>query len=289
MDSPVRALLNGLRIAGRRWQVLLALYLGTLLPALALSAWPGSLLWGLARRTVIGDIAAGFPTWLGFDALGMLAQAGLAGSDLPQGVLAGLGSLTWAALLLPLAGGVISAFLYGGALFIYRAGAEPFRWRAFFSACWRWWGCYLLLGLVQAVLFLLGLFVLVTLAVWAVMSLGGWGVALALPVLLAALSGWVVFFEVARVKAVVTVTRNPFRAAVFGVKFLTRHPGQLLLFYGLAFMALTVLHGLYRWGILLLVPPTAVLPALAAQQSFIFLRLLARAARLAGLAVDDLV
>lgn len=289
MGSPVRALLNGLRIAARRWQVLLALYLGTLLPALALAAWPGSLLWGLARRTVIGDIAAGFPTWLGFDALGMLARAGLAGSELPQGVLAGLGSLTWAALLLPLAGGVISAFLYGGLLSIFRAPADPFRWRVFFGGCWHWLGCYLLLGLGQAVLFILGLVVLGALAVWAVVRLGGWGAALALPILLAALAGWVVFFEVTRVKAVVTTTRNPFRAAGFGARFLARHPGQILLFYALAFLALAALHGLYRWGILPLVPTTAVLPALAVQQSFILLRLLARAARLAGLAGDDLV
>jgi hypothetical protein len=267
----------------KRWGILLALYLGALLPALLLAAQPAGLLWDLANRPLINDIASGMPTWLMVDTLGLLLRGQMSGSLVPPGLIDGLRSLTWGILFLPLVGGVVSAFLYGGMLRAYREAAVPLGWRAFFGGCWRWFGCFLALGMLQAIFFSLGALILVLLALLAAARLGLWIGALALVILLSLWGIWVAFFEITRFQAIAANTRNPFRAIQCGVVFIFRHPGQVTLFYTLALLVLLGLHGLFRLVLLPLIPPAAVFPALFIQQVYIFLRLLARAARLAGL------
>jgi hypothetical protein len=157
------------------------------------------------------------------------------------------------------------------------------RWKGFLNGCWRWFGCYLVLGFFQAVLFGLGMLSLVPLALWVSARLGLAAGALALLFLILLWSGWFVFFEVTRVQAVAADTRNPFRAMQKGGIFLFRRFGYVVGFYFLALLVLLGLHGLFRLVLIPLVPFNALLPALLVQQAFILLRLLAYASRLAGL------
>ncbi|MBE0698115.1 MAG: hypothetical protein IH586_14435, partial [Anaerolineaceae bacterium] len=179
--------------------------------------------------------------------------------------------------------GVVSAFLYGGVLRVYSEAAAPLSWRVFFGGCWRWFGCFLALGLLQAIIFSLGVLILVPLALFVSSQLGVWVGALALLALLFLWGVWVAFFEITRTQAIAANTRNPFRALKCALGFFFRHSGSLIAFYILALLVLLGLHGLFRLVLLPLVPLAAVLPALLIQQAFILLRLLVRAARLAGL------
>ena len=63
----------------------------------------------------------------------------------------------------------------------------------------------------------------------------------------------------------------------------TRRIVRRLLLAAITIVVLLGLHGLYRLVVLPIIPEAVVVPALLAQQSFILLRLLARAGRLSGL------
>lgn len=273
---------NGLKIVLKRWPVLAVMYLGLVLPAFGLALQPVWLLRELADRSVIGDIAAGIPDWLVFDVLGFLARAQLADGPIPENLIAGLRALTWTGLLLPLVGGLVSAFLYGGVLRAYITPELP-GWGAFLSGCWRWFGCFLFLGFFQTIIFVPGFAFLGVLVLLAFTRVGAWAGVLALAFCGIAFVIWVIFFEVARVQAVVIKTRNPFRAFVRAARLMAYQARKIAGFYALALGALIGVHALFRLGILPHIPLDLLLPALVVQQAFVLLRLFMRAGRLAGL------
>jgi hypothetical protein len=293
-SSAPRALASGLRRALRCWQVLLALWLGALLAALPAVLAPAGRLLALAERPVMAEIAGGLEAWQVLDAYALLLSgqaAPVVGRDeaaaalaTPPALLAGLAGLAWGALLVPLLGGVVSAFLYGGALRAYCEAPAPFRLGRFLAGCWRWFGAFLLLGFLQAGLFVAGLLPLALLALGLGARLGPAGSLLAGLFVALLLAAWLLVFETARVQTVASGRRNPFRGLARAFSALFRRPGTLLAFYSLALLGLLALHALYRLVLLPLAPQDSLLPALLVQQSFIVLRLLARAVRLAGLA-----
>ncbi len=287
------ALVAGLRRALHYWPVLLALWLGTLLAALPPALAPARQMMALADRPVMAQIADGLDAWQVLDAYGLLLggqAAALTGwenagpiAEIPPALPAGLAGLAWAVLLVPLLGGGISAFLYGGALLTYREAPEPFKLTRFLSGCWNWFGAFLLLGFLQAGLFLVGLLPAGLLALGLGARAGLWGSLLTGLLAALGLAAWLILFETARARMVTSNQRNPFSGLRQALAQLWRSPGTLLSFYALALLGLLALHAIYRLVLLPLLPLDQVLPALLLQQSFIFLRLLARAARLGGL------
>jgi hypothetical protein len=186
-------------------------------------------------------------------------------------------------LALPVLGGIVSAFLYGGVLLTYHQSPQPFGWKRFFAASWHWFGVFLLLAFFQALLFLLIVLPPALLLFGLLSGAGAWGPWLALPLVLGLLGVWVVIFELARVQVVAQNTRNPFRALARGFSILFRFPASLLGFYALALVGLLLVHGLFRFGLLPLTPLALFPLALIVQQAFILARLFIRAVRLAGL------
>jgi hypothetical protein len=284
------ALLIGLRRALVYWQVLLMLLLGSLFTAGSLALLPGLALIPLANRPVLAEIAAGVEARHLVDLFGGLLQsqsAVLRGGEPgapPGGVVGGLLSLTFSVVLLPLLGGVVSAFLYGGTLQTYHLAPEPFHWGRFLAACWRWFPGFLLMALLQAGLFLL-LVVPPALLLFTLLSgAWNWGAWLAAALVLMVLGAWLTLFELARVQMVAIDTRNPFRGLGRAFSLIFRFPASIFGFYVLALLLLLFVHLLFRFG-LLPITPLAVLPlALLVQQAFILARLFVRAVRLAGLA-----
>jgi hypothetical protein len=139
------------------------------------------------------------------------------------------------------------------------------------------------MGFLQAVLFMLGLAILVPLVLLAFARLGPWAGGVALVVLLLVFILGVILLEITRVQAVSIGTRNPFRAFARAAGLIAQQGMKVASFYALAFAALLGLHALFRLAILPLTPAEVLLPALLAQQAFLLLRLFARAGRLAGL------
>lgn len=280
--SAFGALFRGAKLALRYWPVWLMMFLGTLLPAFLIALVPALDLIELAHRPVIQQMADGVTSWMAIDLIGLMAG----GAVLPgaKDVANTMSLLMMGSLLMPVLGGLVSAFLYGGVLLTYREAPQPFRLGRFFWGCWHWFGGLLVLALVQALLFLfifaplaVGLFYLGTLGAAAQV------IALILAVLLLTL--WTMLFELARVRMIVTGTRNPFLGIgrAFGQFF--RRPLALLGYYGAALLVLLVVQALFRWGINPNVPLGMLLLALLVQQGFVALRLFARAMRMAGLAV----
>lgn len=291
--SGPKALVAGLRLGLHYWQVLLALWVGTLLAALPAAFVPARQLMTLADQPVMTQIADGLDTWQVLDVYGLLLgglAAPLAGREsavsapgASPGLTAGLSGLAWAWLLVPLSGGMISAFLYGGMLLVYREAPAPFRVKRFLAGCWHWFGAFLLLGFLQAGLLLVGLLPVILLVFGLGARAGLWGILPAGLLTALGLATWLILFETASTRMGTSGRRNPFVGLRQALAFFRQHPGTLLSFYALALFGLLALHALYRLVLLPLAPLDLVVPAVLVQQSFILLRLFARAARLAGL------
>jgi len=291
--KPAAALAAGLACALRCWPVLLALWLGTLAAALPPALTPANQLMALASRPVIGSIADGLDSWQALDAYGLLMgrQAALimgregaaVWTETPPGLAEGLAGLAWAGLLAPLLGWVVFAFLDGGALMVYREAPAPFRLSRFLAGCLKWFGAFLALGALQAGLFLAGFLPAALLALRLAARAGLWGALSAGLLAALALAAWLALFETARVWMAAADCRNPLRALRRAAVLLLRRPAALAGFYAAALFGLLALNALFRLVFLPAVPQELILPAVLAQQSFILLRLLARAARLAGL------
>ncbi len=292
-ESGPKALAAGLRLGLHYWPVLLALWAGTLLAALPAAFAPARQLLALADSPAIVQIADGLDTWQILDVYGLLLgglAAPLAGreSTVPAPgaspeLAAGLSGLAWAGLLVPLFGGIISAFLYGGALLVYRESPAPFHLRRFLSACWRWFGAFLLLGFLQAALLLIGLLPAILLVLGLGVRSSPWGMLPAGLLAALGLASWLILFETARARMAASNRRNPLVGLRQVLGLLRQRPRALLSFYALALFGLLGLHLLYRLVLIPLAPLDMVVPAVLVQQSFILLRLFARAARLAGL------
>lgn len=257
-----------------------ALLLATL-PALGLTSW-------LGHRPAIRHAADGTDAWLVIE--GLLASF----ADTALGQTAGASEFARKAiyfalvnlaawLLLPLLAWLPAAFLTGGVLLTYAEAPASFRLRRFLWGCWHWFGAFLLLSLVQGLIFVV--FFTVGIAVTAlVASLAGWltWAVLALLVLFALIG--LVLFECTRIIAVVEGIRNVARAFSRAVRFCFRRPLAVAGLYGLALLALGLAHALFRLGVLPHLPLTWWLLVLVVQQVFVFARLWARLARLAGAA-----
>jgi hypothetical protein len=278
--SPLGTLWDGAKLALGYWPVWLIMFLSTLLLAVLVALIPSLDLMELAHRPVIERMAEGIPSWAVVDLVGLMSG----GAVLPgaQEVATSLSLLMFGFVLMPLLGGLVSAFLYGGVLLTYFEAPKPFRLGRFFWGCWHWFGGFLLLALLQAILFL---FILLPLA-GGLVALGTLGsaaqwVALALFVLLMVL--WVMLFELARTRMVVTSTRNPFLGIGRAFVLLFRQPLLLLGYYGAAVLVLLALQAVFRLWINPNIPLGALLLALLVQQGFVTARLFTRAMRLAGL------
>lgn len=279
---------TGLSHALRYRRLVGLLFLVNLLSALALTALPAAGLAGApARGLAIHDAADGIDAWLALETLlSPLTQLNLEESEaLPSnGWGAVLGLLSLAALFAPALAFISKALLSGGVLLTYAEAPQPFRWRRFLWGCWRWFGAFLLLGVMQGGVLL----VLAPLTLIALMVAGSAGAWLTWPlvVLLAAvILFWMMAVELTRAQAVVTGTRNVFRALGAALRVIFARPLALLGIYALALLLLAAVYALF-WGLAALLPAGWWLLLLLVQQGFVVVQLWARLARwAAGVAV----
>jgi hypothetical protein len=139
----------------------------------------------------------------------------------------------------------------------------------------------LILGLIQVLVFLALLLPAVPL-ILAASAGGGWpGWAAAAGLGLAALL-WLVLVECTRIQAVLSGTRNIFRAFGGALRFVLRRPLPVAVLYGLVLLVVGLAHLVYRQGIMPRLSLDWWPVVLLVQQSFILLRLGSRLVRLAG-------
>ena len=285
----------GLARTTRYWQVWLILYAANLLGALLLAFLP-ALTWVSepGHRPAIRQAADGLDAWFVLETLmspnarAALGQGGPEPSlapDLQQALLLALITL----VALPWLAWLPSSFLTGGLLLTYAGdpqltggGApQPFCWRRFLWGCWHWFGTFLLLGLVQAFGWLIGLIPGVLLIV-AALSVGQWLVWLLVAGLGLWLAFWLVLLEYARVAAVVGDTQSAVRALGSGLRFVFRHPLPVAGLYLLSLLLAAALHALFRLGLMPHLRLDSWLLVLLVQQLFILARLGIRLVRLGG-------
>jgi len=279
---------TGLTRARRYPWVLLILFAVNLASALLLAALPalGLAAW-LGHRPAMYQAADGTDAWLAVETLlasladMALGQTAAASGFTQMAVQFTLAELA-AGLLLPVLAWLPTAFLTGGVLLAYAESPSPFRLRRFLWGCWRWFGAFLLLGLVQGIVFAALLLVAVVVSATLIAALGGWPAWVLLPLLALFAAIWLALFEYTRIVAVVEGTRNVARTFGWAVRFLFRRPLALVGLYGLALLLLGLVHVLFRWGLLAHLPLTWWPLVLAAQQAFVLARLWARLVRLAG-------
>lgn len=279
---------TGLARALRPPWVLLVLFAANLASALLLAALPalGLTAW-LGHRPAIRHAADGTDAWLVLEGLlASFANTALGqGADVSEFAQKAI-YVAWAnlaaLLLAPVAAWLPTAFLTGGVLLAYAEAPASVRLRRFLWGCWHWFGAFLLLGLVQGILFALVFTAVAIVAVLLISALGQWLAWVIIP--LAVLFGvlWLALFEYTRVAAVAEGTRNIARAFGRAVRFCFRHPLAVGGLYGLALLTLGLAHALFRVGLFPRLPLTWWLLVLAVQQAFILVRLWARLVRLAG-------
>lgn len=281
-NGPFAALWLGARRVAQYWPALLLMQLGTLLSAGLLALVCALNLFELAHRPVIAEMAAGIHAWKLVDLFGMLSSTQPGGASSPASMDLFLLLLAFAAM--PLVGGFVSAFLYGGVLLAYQEAQPGFRFGRFLWGCWHWFGAYLALGLLQALVFF-GLCLPVSSLVIFLFGIGPAGIAVAAGGLLLLAWLWLMVFELARVRLVLNDTRNPFRGIGQGFGDLFRRPLPLLGFYAAALLLLLGVQAIFRLVINPNAPLDMLVVALVVQQGFILSRLFCRALRLAGLTV----
>ncbi len=274
--NPWKAFRWGLALAARRWQALLAAFLSTLLSILVAALLPGVYLWRLAATPAIAGLAEGVDISHVVDAV-----AGITAIDSPGGLDVLIPPLILGVVIALGLSWVVGSFVYGGVLLAYHEAPGPFSWRRFLWACWRWWGPFLLLGVLSVVMFSL-LFLPLLVALAALAGLGTWLVWLVVVLAGLLLAFWLAWFEVAHVMAVVEGRRNVFWALWRALVMLLRRPLPWIGLYLLALLLLGVIHLAFRSGVLPVISFEFWPLALLGTQVFVLLRLWARLARLAG-------
>lgn len=283
-----------LHAARYRW-VLLVLFAVNLISALSLTVLPAlGLASGMGQRPVIHQVADGLDAWLVIETL--MAPV----SDVALEILGESESTRWVqqamilglitVLALPLVAWLPTAFLTGGVLLTYAEaplsfiglGTVPFRWRRFLWGCWRWFGVFLLLSVVQAAVSTVLFVPIVGAAIGAIAFVGGWLAWIVVPLLVFFAVLWLALMEYVRIAAVVSQTRHIFQAFTRAVRFVFQNLPVVAGLYGLALLLLGLLHALYRWGLLPHLPLDWWPVVLVVQQAFILARLWARLVRLAG-------
>lgn len=278
---------GGLGRATRYGWLLALLFVVNLFSGLCLAALPAVSLLGPAHRPAVRQAADGVDAWLVVETLLSTLQAqtlGLAaGEAAPQAgfLQAGMTALL-ALLLVPIAAWLPGSFLGGGLLLTYLEAPQPFRLRRFLWGCWRWFGAFLLLGLVQGGAALLLFTALGALAVALAIGVGAWTAWATVPLLVCSAALWLAWSELSRVAAVAGATRNVARAALDAARFLFRHLRAAALLYGAALALLLLVHALFRLVLLPLLPLDFWPLAMVGQQLFILARLWARLVRLGG-------
>jgi hypothetical protein len=284
---------RGLSLSLRYRQVVLVLFAVNLLSALLLAILPAlALASGSGQRPAIREAADGVDAWFVLESMmspltSVAVEQDPAESGLGQAALLGL----LIAGALPLLAWLPATFLNGGMLLTYVEAVRrkapgqdppPFRPRRFLWGCWHWWGAFLLLGAVQGFAFVVIVVPSIIVGVLAVSAVGQWLAWVVVPLLGLLVVLGLVLVEWIRILAVVTGSRNLFRAFGRAVRFVFRHLLPVTGLYGLSLLLVAVLHAVYRLGLMPVLPLDWWPLVLLVQQTFILARLLTRVARLAG-------
>ncbi len=279
--SPFRVFMAGWRRAGRAWRLGLLLYLSNLGSGLLLVAWPAGRLWATRFSSALGAAADGVDLWLILE-LVLAGQAdALLGTALAELVQSGLRTGLWLLLLVPPLVVLPATFLRGGILSGLN-GPQDVAVERFLRACWRWWGVFLGLMLLQAIVVIL-LLVAAGLGLALLAALVGpwlWWPGLAL--LAGLVLVWLALVELSAAAAIHQNRRNLLVAGREALRLLVRYPGIAAGFFALSGAGLLALHGLFRGGLLPAVPATWWVLVFLGQQLFVALRLGTRLARWAG-------
>ena len=281
------------RVVRYRW-VWLILFAVNVASALLLAALPAlGLAAGLGHRPAIRQAADGVDAWLVIETLfspladGTLGQGVSTPTPPVQGGAQAAMLVLATAAALPLLAWLPTVFVSGGVLLTYAEAPQRFRWRRFLWGCWHWFGAFLLLGVGQFSVSL-ALFLPALTAAVAAIAAAGWLVWIAVPGLLLLAVLWTALMEWTRATAVVSGTRNVFRAFGGAAGFIFRHLLVVAGLYGLALLALGLVHALFRGGLKMYPSAMPHVPldwwplVLLVQQAFILARLGARLVRLAG-------
>lgn len=288
-----QAFRTGLSLSLRYRQVVLILFAVNLLSALLLAILPAmALASGSGRRPAIHEAADGVDAWFVLESMVSPITSVVLEQDPDEpglGLAALLGLLIAGAL--PLLAWLPATFLNGGMLLTYveavRRKAQgqdppPFRLRRFLWGCWHWWGTFLLLGAVQGVAFAVIVVPSIVVGVLAISAIGQWLTWVVVPLLGLLVVLGLVLVEWVRILAVVTGTRNLFRAFGRAVRSVSSHLLPVTGLYGLSLLLVAVLHAVYRLGLMPVLPLDWWPLVLLVQQTFILARLSTRVARLAG-------
>jgi hypothetical protein len=282
----VNLLRKGWTRSARYWQVLLALFLVNLLGGLLLAIIPALELLGPAHYTAVREAASGIPAWMASEILlnpvGNLSfQAGANSRAISSALQNGILSILIALGLLPGISWLPGCLVSGGLLLTYKESPEGFRWKCFLWGCWHYWGAYLLLGLLQTLLTLL-VFILVITVFSITIGFIPWSAALLAPLAILLIVLWTGFMELAQVCLVVGENRSIGAALRAALSLLWRRFIPLTTYYILSLGLLLGLHLIFQFGLFPRLPLAFWPLVFVLQQSFIFLRLLTHAARLAG-------
>jgi hypothetical protein len=274
-----RAFKEGAAQSLRFWPLLLLFALVVAGSAGLAALLPGLALLPAAYHSPFAELINGVEVWMFLD---LLAQTSHSDFGLPQSGL-GAAILPWviAVLLLPLLSTAVMAFFQGGILQSYFEDTQRIQWNRFWWASWHYWGAFLLLGLLQGLLFL---FIFMPLAAGGIaLSLRAtWLGLLVLPLLGLLFLVGVMVGELARAYAVARGTRNILHVFGLGLKAVIRRPLAWIGLYFPAVMLLAGLHLVFRLGVLPALEPGMWLLYYSAAQVFILARAWARLLRLSG-------
>jgi hypothetical protein len=283
-----RAFRAGLSRASRYRQVLAILFAVNLLSALLLAVLPAVGLAGsLGRRPAIRQAADGVDAWLVIETMmapltdRALGQGELT-SDLTRGLRQAVPLGLVIVVILPPLAWLPATFLSGGLLLTYVEAPQALRWRRFLWGCWHWFGPFLLLGVVQLLLFVVVLGPAIAVGAGIAAIVGGWLLWLAVPLLALLAVVWLALFELARAIAVARGERKVARALSGAGRAIWHRPLPVAVLYGVTLLVLALLHVLYGWGMMPHVRLEWWPLVLLAQQAFILGRLWARLVRTAG-------
>jgi hypothetical protein len=196
------------------------------------------------------------------------------GNRLPWGALAFILALpVWVLVRL------IWTWLEGGTLAEY-AAPQPLSWRAFAQAGWRWFGVFLALNLIGAVLVVVigGAALLLTVFAYMLTPALGWAIGAAGLAVAGLIATWI---EMARAVALTQNERRVFHALGGAARALFRQAAPILALAAGGLALYGVLYLAHRW-LMDILPLRWWLVTLLIQQAYTIIRLGIRLTRQAG-------
>ena len=174
---------------------------------------------------------------------------------------------------------LIWTWLEGGTLAEY-AAAQPLSWRAFAKAGWQWFGVFLALNLVGAVLVVVtgGAALLLAIAAYLIVPTLGWVIGIAGLAVAGLIATWI---EVARTVALTRDERRVFPALGGAARAMVKQALPLAALVGAGLALFGLLYLAHR-GLMGILPLHWWLPTLLIQQAYTLLRLGIRLTRQAG-------